>query len=105
MPQYCGRCTSSGSLAILAGLRRGAASVWWRAAIYALSFRADRALHLRGYSSVREPEPFASIIRCTSDPDERTRSKWSRVLRFAADSKALDEPLRDFIKRKGVINE
>jgi hypothetical protein len=67
--------------------------------------RADRALHLRGYSSVREPEPFASIIRCASDPDERTRSKWSRVLRFAAEYKDVDEPLRDFIKRKGGINK
>jgi hypothetical protein len=36
--------------------------------------------------SVRE-DPFASIIRCTADPakaDKRTRSKWSRVLRYAA---------------------
>ena len=70
--------------------------------------RAHRALTLRGYSSVREPEPFASIIRCTADPekvDERTRSKWSRVLRYAAEFKSLDEPLRDFIKRKGGINK
>jgi hypothetical protein len=37
--------------------------------------------------------------------DERTRSKWSRVLRYAAEYKDLDEPLRDFIKRKGGINE
>jgi hypothetical protein len=32
-------------------------------------------------------EPFAAIIACTSDPqkvDYRTRSKWSRVLRYAA---------------------
>jgi hypothetical protein len=66
--------------------------------------RANRALHLRGYFSIREPEPFASIIRCTSDPDERTRSKWSRVLRYAAEFKDVDEPLRDFIKRRGGIN-
>ena len=33
------------------------------------------------------------------------RSKWSRALRFAAEFKPLDEPLRDFIKRKGGINE
>ena len=69
--------------------------------------RAHRALHLRGYNSVREPEPFATIILCTSDPDKvdsRTRSKWSRALRFAAEYKDLDEPLRDFIKRKGGIN-
>ena len=46
--------------------------------------RACRALHLRGYKSVREPEPFAAVILCTSDPDkvgDRTRSKWSRALR------------------------
>jgi hypothetical protein len=70
--------------------------------------RAHRALHLRGYSSVREPEPFASIIACTADPnkvDYRTRSKWSRVLRYAAEYKDLDGSLRDFIKRKGGINK
>jgi hypothetical protein len=67
--------------------------------------RAHRALHLRGHSSVREPEPFAAVILCTSDPDDRMRSKWSRVLRFAAEFKDLDESLRDFIKRKGGINK
>ena len=69
--------------------------------------RAQRALHLRGYSSVREPEPFAALILCTSDPDKvdsRTRSKWSRVLRYVAKYKDLEEPLSDFIKRKGGIN-
>ena len=29
--------------------------------------RAHRALHLRGHSSVREPEPFAAVILCTAD--------------------------------------
>ena len=44
----------------------------------------------------------------TGDPekvDERVRSKLSRVLRYAAEFKSLDEPLRDFIKRKGGINK
>ena len=70
--------------------------------------RAHRALHLRGHKSVREPEPFAAVILCTSDPnkvDDRTRSKWSRVLRYAAEFKDLDEPLPDFIKRQGGINK
>ena len=70
--------------------------------------RASRALHLRGHNSVREPEPFATVIYCTADRDkvdDRTRSKWSRVLRYAAEYKDLDEPLRDFIKRKGGINK
>ncbi len=69
--------------------------------------RAHRALHLRGHSSVREPEPFAAVIFCTADHDkvdDRMRSKWSRVLRYAAEFKDLDEPLRDFIKREGGIN-
>ena len=70
--------------------------------------RAHRALHLRGHHSLREPEPFAAVIFCTSDPakvDDRTRSKWSRVLRYAAEFKDMEESLRDFIKRKGGINE
>ena len=70
--------------------------------------RAHRALRLRGHKTVREPEPFAAVILCTADPDtvgDRTRSKWSRVLRYAAEFEDLDEPLRDFLKRKGGINE
>jgi hypothetical protein len=70
--------------------------------------RAHRALRLRGHKPVRESEPFATLILCTSASDKadyRTRSKWSRVLRYAAEYKDLDEPLRDFIKRKGGINE
>jgi hypothetical protein len=41
-------------------------------------------------------EPFAAIIRCTAEPakvDKRTRSKWSRVLRYAAEYKPSSEPL------------
>ena len=70
--------------------------------------RAHRALHLRGHKSVREPEPFAAVILCTADPDkvdDRTRSKWSRVLRYAAEFKDLDELLADFIKCRGGVNK
>jgi hypothetical protein len=80
---------------------------WWAKEGRAVTF-AYRALHLRGHNSVREPEPFAAVILCTADRDkvdDRTRSKWSRVLRFAAEYKDVDEPLRDFIKRKGGINK
>ena len=47
------------------------------------------------------------MILCTTDRgevDERTRSKWSRVLRYATEFKDLKEPLRDFIRRKGGLN-
>ena len=80
---------------------------WWAKEGRAVG-RAHRALHLRGYSTVRQPEPFTAVIYCTADrdkADERTRSKWSRVLRYAAEFKDPDEPLRDFITRKGGINE
>ena len=36
--------------------------------------------------------------------DKRTRSKWSRVLRYALEYKCHSEPLDQFIKRKGGIN-
>ena len=77
---------------------------WWAREDRAVN-RAHRALHARGYSSLRGPEPFAAMILCTSDPDDRMRSKWSRVLRYAAEYKRFNEPLRDFIKRKGGINK
>jgi len=67
------------------------------------------ALWLRGHrSAVVSPEPFAAVIFCTADrkkADYRTRSKWSRVLRYAAKFKDLDEPLAAYIKRKGGINK
>jgi hypothetical protein len=69
--------------------------------------RACRALRLRGHNSVREPDPFAALILCTSDPekaDYRTRSKWSRALRYVAEYKCPDESLQGFVVRKGGLN-
>ena len=80
---------------------------WWEQDQKEIEY-AHRALHLQGHKSVREPEPFAAVILCTSDPkkvDGRMRSKWSRVLRYAAEYKDLNESLGDFAKRKGGINE
>jgi hypothetical protein len=48
------------------------------------------------------------VIFCTADRqkvDKRTRSKWSRVLRYAAEYKATSEPLVAFVQRKGGINK
>jgi hypothetical protein len=69
--------------------------------------RARRALRLRRLEVTKREVPFASIIRCTADPakaEKRTRSKWSRVLRYAAVYKPDSEPLDRFIRRKGGIN-
>jgi hypothetical protein len=59
--------------------------MWWKAEDRAVS-RAPWALQLQRLDLPTD-EPFAAIIRCTSDPgkvDKRTRSKWSRVLRYSA---------------------
>ncbi len=79
---------------------------WWAADGQALD-RARRALRLQHADATKCNEPFAAIIRCTSDAgkvDKRTRSKWSRVLRYALAHKSHSEPLGQFIKRKGGIN-
>ena len=52
-------------------------------------------------------DPFAANIRCTAEPakaDKRTRSKWCRVMRYAAAYKPDSEPFDRFVKRKGGIN-
>ena len=79
---------------------------WWMAENRALD-RAYKALRLRRICPFDGEEPFAAIIRCTADStkvDKRTRSKWSRVLRYAMAYKSPPEPLDAFIKRKGGIN-
>ena len=81
---------------------------WWKHEHKAQEY-ARRALSMQRRQLVPKiAEPFAAVIFCTADPekvDYRMRSKWSRVLRYAAVYQDLDEPLRDFIKRKGGINK
>jgi hypothetical protein len=80
---------------------------WWTAESREFE-RARWALRLQGADPSAANEPFAAVIRCTSDPakvDKRTRSKWSRVLRYALEYKSYSEPLDQFIKRRGGINE
>jgi hypothetical protein len=75
---------------------------WWAAEGQEIG-RARRALRLQRLELSDREDPFAAIIRCTADPakaDKRTRSKWSRALRFAAAYKPESEPLGRFIRRK-----
>ena len=77
---------------------------WWKAE-GSEHTNAARALRLRGHRLfLRTPEPFAAVIMSTAEADEKTRSKWSRVLRYASEYKGRSEALFDFIKRKGGIN-
>jgi hypothetical protein len=81
--------------------------MWWAAEDRAIS-RARWALQLQGLDLPTTDEPFAAIILATADPekvDKRTRSKWSRVLRYAMEHKTNAEPLAAFIRRKGGINK
>jgi hypothetical protein len=80
--------------------------VWWSAEGRDLE-RTRRALRLQRLKVSEREDPFAAVIRCTADPakaDKRTRSKWSRVMRYAAMYKPDSEPLAQFIRRKGGIN-
>jgi hypothetical protein len=80
---------------------------WWTAERREID-RARRALRLQRLKVSDGEDPFAAIIRCTADPakaDKRTRSKWSRALRYAAVYKPDSEALDRFIQRKGGINE
>jgi hypothetical protein len=70
------------------------------------SLHALTAANRRG--AIRTRDPFAIVIFCTSDPqvvDARTRSKWSRALRFAARCKPHAQELGAFIKSRSGINE
>jgi hypothetical protein len=78
---------------------------WWAAEGRDMD-RASWALRLQNIDPSDREEPFAAVIRCTADPaDKRSRSKWSRILRYAAVYKPLSEPLGQFIQRKGGINK
>ena len=61
--------------------------IWWMAEDRAVS-RARWALQLQHLGLPTTDEPFAAIILATADRekvDKRTRSKWSRVLQYAAE--------------------
>jgi hypothetical protein len=79
---------------------------WWSAEGREID-RARWALRLQRLEVFHREDPFGAVIRCTADPvkvDKRTRSKWSRVLRYAAVYKPDSESLDQFIQRKGGIN-
>jgi hypothetical protein len=82
--------------------------VMWSAAEDRAVSRGRWALKLQGVDAPNADEPFAAIILATADRakvDRRTRSKWSRVLRYAAEYKPVAESLAAFVQRKSGINK
>jgi hypothetical protein len=60
-------------------------------------------------SNIELPDDkYPAVIMLTADPkkvDAKMRSRWSRVLQYAAKYKPEKELLRDFLQRKGGINK
>jgi hypothetical protein len=66
----------------------------------------QRAFHFAGLPFDKNADPFAVIIRCTSEQnlDCKTISKYARALRYAAHCKKRRTPLKKFVKKMGGIN-
>jgi hypothetical protein len=81
---------------------------WWRKD-QRVKASSRQALRATGRAAkIRNLEPFGIIILCTSDPhkvDAKTRSKWSRLLRYAKQFKPDTKRLAEFVKGQGGINE
>jgi len=66
-----------------------------------------RKLHRLDHRLKRIQEPYSAVIHYATGytVDNRTRSKWSRLMRFAERTKKRTDLLEDFIRRNGGINE
>ena len=79
----------------------------WRRLSCAMK-NARAVLRLRPNPPLMKPEPFTIVIFCTSDSnvaDAKTRSKWSRALRYVRKEKPVGQSLTEFIKSNGGLNE
>jgi hypothetical protein len=65
-----------------------------------------RAFQFGGHPVDENADPFATVIRCTSERnvDNKTISKWARALRYAAHCKVPQKRLKTFMKKMGGIN-
>jgi hypothetical protein len=65
-----------------------------------------RAFKFAGLRFDKHADPFAVVIRCTCEHrlDNKTISKFSRGLRFAARFKKPRHPLTTFMKTRGGVN-
>jgi hypothetical protein len=65
-----------------------------------------RAFKFAGLPVDNHADPFAVVIRCTSDgkADNKTISKWARALRYVAAAKRPRHRLKAFMKSRGGVN-
>ena len=80
---------------------------WWSHERKAKEY-AKQALRLQRPQAPKIADPFAAIIFCTTDAEKvdfKTRSKWTRLLRYAHVFKDPGETLIDFVRRRGGINK
>ena len=65
-----------------------------------------RAFKYAGVPVDKYADPFAAVIRGTSDgkPDNKTVSKWARALRYVARAKKPRHRLTAFMKNRGGVN-
>jgi hypothetical protein len=65
------------------------------------------ALHFQGDDHPDISDPFAIAIHCSSDQkvvDRKTRSKWSRALRYVHEEKPKSQGLAQFMQAQGGVN-
>jgi hypothetical protein len=64
-----------------------------------------RAFQFAGLQFDKDADPFAAVIRCTSERnlDCKTISKYARALRYAAQCKKPRTPLKAFMKEMGGL--
>ena len=65
-----------------------------------------RAFQFAGLQFDKNADPFAAVIRCTSERriDNKSISKWARALRYVAYCKVPQKRLKTFMKKMGGIN-
>jgi hypothetical protein len=68
--------------------------------------RLLRKLHRLDRKLRHMKDPYCAVISFATDHslDSRTRSKWSRLMRFAEQKKKRTEQLGDFVRKHGGIN-
>jgi hypothetical protein len=67
-----------------------------------------RALRAHDWPIKMKADPYARVIYCTSDISKvtpQTRSKWAKIMQWAAKHKKGNDSFTEFVTAKGGLNE